>query len=196
MYLKFKTSLLLSLFLLSPLLLSGQTNIYDAYIKAHKVGEMKVVRELNDEGIKVNVETHIEAHMIMKITVDFTSKSTYMNNRLVDATAKSSANGHLKNSVQTHYANGSYQINVDGDDKRLNASELVGADIYYFEIPEDGQQLYSLATGEYLTVKKVSNTEFYFIHDGKKESHLFDEKGLTELTISHKLYTVIFKRRS
>jgi len=195
MKLKFKSSLFVYAFLFFPLLSLGQTNIYEAYIKGHKVGEMKVVKEINDEGIKINVDTHIEAHMLMNITVDFKSSSTHMNNMLVDASAESRANGHLKNSVQTHFSNGKYQINLNGKQKTSSESDLVGADLYYFEVPEDGQTLYSLATGELITKKKESDKEYYFIHDDKKESHLFDQHGLTQLTISHKLFTVTFKRK-
>lgn len=195
MKLKFKSSLFAYAFLFLPLLSLGQTNIYEAYIKSHKVGEMKVVKEINDEGIKINVDTHIEAHMLMTITVDFKSRSTHMNNMLIDASAESRANGHLKNSVQTHFSNGKYQINLDGKEKTLAQSDLLGADLYYFEVPKNGQKLYSLATGEMITVQKESDSKYYFVHDGKKESHLFDEHGLKELTINHRLYTVIFKRR-
>ena len=95
--------------------LQGQTLVYDAFIHGHNVGQMKVTREVNDESTKISVDTHIEAHMLVTITVDFTSESTYLDNKLIVGEAKSSTNGHLKSSVHTVFKNGYYEVNIDGD---------------------------------------------------------------------------------
>lgn len=173
----------------------GQTLIYDAFIHGHNVGQMKVTREVNDESIKISVDTHIEAHMLVTITVNFTSESTYMNNKLIIGEARSSTNGHLKSSVHTVFKNGYYEVNLDGDISRLEKDDIVGADYYYFEVPENGQELYALATGTMLNVDKDHEGVYYFEHDGKKELHTFSSGSLEELKISHRLYTVTFKRR-
>lgn len=173
----------------------GQTLTYDAYIRGDKVGEMKVVREINDEATKISVKTRIEAHMIVKIVVEFKSSSTYMDNKLLLGEAETRTNGHLKSSVHTVLKDGYYNIDVDGESSRINQNNLVGADYYYFEIPQNGAKSYALATGGLLDMVKEDQNEFYFEHDDKKEIHTFKNGVLQELEISHRLYTITFKKR-
>ena len=156
---------------------------------------MTVSREVNDESTKISVDTHIEAHMLVKITVDFKSESTYMNNRLIIGETETYTNGSLKSSVHTVLKNGAYEINKDGKLTKLKEDNLVGADYYYFEIPEANQTIYALATGGLLSVKKNQDGTYYFEHDGKKERHTFENGALKTLEISHKLYTVTFRRK-
>ena len=159
------------------------------------MGEMKVIREVNDEATKIIVDTHIEAHMIVKVVVDFKSIATYMDNKLLIGEAETRTNGHLKTSVYTILKDGRYTVNIDGDTKRINQDDLVGADYYYFEIPENGAESYALATGGMLNMVKEDQNEFYFEHDDKKELHTFKNGQLQSLEISHRLYTITFKRR-
>lgn len=156
---------------------------------------MKVIREVNDEATKISVNTHIEAHMIVKIVVDFKSSSTYMNNKLLIGEAESRTNGHLKHSVHTVLKDGKYQLNKDGKSSVINSDDLIGADYYYFAIPHNGERVYALATGVMLNIIKKGNNSFYFEHDGKKELHTFSNGVLQELEISHRLYTITFKLR-
>lgn len=173
----------------------AQTLIYDGFIKGHKVGEMKVTKETNDEGIKINVDTKIEAHLIVKIRVDFKSESTYMNNSLVEASAETYTNGHLKHSVKTFRNDGTYRMDKDGKKKALGSDDLIGADMYYFELPHDGEEVFALATGIMLHIEKDGENRFFFEHDGKKELHTFKDGVLEEVEISHRLYTITFKRQ-
>jgi len=183
------------MFLSSTVKLHGQTLIYDAFIRGDKVGEMKVIREVNDEATKIIVDTHIEAHMIVKIEVDFKSSSTYMNNKLLLGKAETRTNGHLKSSVYTVLKDGQYNIDIDGESSKINKDELVGADYYYFEVPENGAESYALATGGILDMVKEDQNEFYFEHEDKKEIHTFKNGVLQQLEISHRFYTITFKRR-
>lgn len=180
---------------LLPLSLNGQTLIYDGYIRGDKVGEMKVIREVNDEATKITVDTHIEAHMIVRITVDFKSSSTYMNNKLLIGEAESRTNGHLKSSVHTTFKDEYYELNKDGKVSKINQTDLVGADYYYFEVPDNGTESYALATGGMLKMVRKDVNSFYFEHDKKKELHTFKNGVLQELEISHRLYTITFKLR-
>jgi len=188
-------SIITVMFLSSTVKLHGQTMIYDAFIRGDKVGEMKVIREVNDEATKIIVDTHIEAHMLVKIEVDFKSSSTYMDNKLLLGKAETRTNGHLKSSVYTVLKDGQYNIDIDGESSKINKDELVGADYYYFEVPENGAESYALATGGILDMVKKDQNEFYFEHDDKKEIHTFKNGVLHELEISHRFYTITFKRR-
>lgn len=195
MHLKFTVTLFFIFLIGASTSAFAQTLIYDGFIKGHKVGEMKAVREINDESIKISVNTHVEAHMIFKITVDFSSESTYMNNKLLIGEAESKTNGHSKSLIHTTLKNGYYEVNNDGKISRVNENDMVGADYYYFEIPQNGERVYALATGIMLNISKVSDTAYYFEHDGKKELHTFKDGVLEQLEISHRLYTITFKRR-
>ncbi|WP_208500592.1 DUF6134 family protein [Roseivirga sp. E12] len=200
MYPKFlRTSTLLLICIAITLFTSsvnGQTLTYDAFIRGDKVGEMKVIREVNDEATKITVDTHIEAHMIVKIVVDFKSSSTYMDNKLLIGEAESRTNGHLKNSVHTVFRDEHYELNKDGKSSKLDQKDLVGADYYYFEVPDNGTKSYALATGGMLNMIMKDQNSFYFEHDGKKELHTFKDGVLQELEISHRLYTITFKLRN
>lgn len=173
--------------------LSAQTHVYEAFIKGNKVGEMTVVQEVNDESEKISVVTHIEAHMLVTIRVDFESHSSYMDGRLVEATAISKTNGRVHSQAQTSFKNGGYTAKVDRKTKTIAQKTIYGGDLFYCEEPVDFKEVYSLASGELLQVEKAGEHAYYFIHDGKKELHKYANGVLTELQIDHRLYTVIFK---
>jgi len=172
---------------------SGQTYVYDAFIKGHNVGKMTVDREVNDESEKISVISHIKAHMLVTIRVDFESTSTYIDGTLVEAQAISKTNGHLNSKATTILKNGKYVAEVDDETKQVNGAKILGGDMFYFEEPSDIKKVYSLASGEMLDVSSASANEYYFEHDGKKELHKYSNGALSELRLEHKLYTVIFK---
>ncbi|GAB5526626.1 MAG: hypothetical protein Roseis2KO_44980 [Roseivirga sp.] len=173
--------------------INAQTHVYEAFIRGNKVGEMKVVQEVNDESEKISVVTHIEAHMLVSIRVDFESHSSYMDGKLIEATAISKTNGRVHSQAQTSFKNGSYTVKVDRKTKTLAQKTIYGGDLFYCEEPTDMKEVYSLASGELLQVEKAGDHEYYFVHDGKKELHKYTDGVLSELQIDHRLYTVIFK---
>ncbi len=156
---------------------------------------MKVEKIESAGTTTINISTHIEAHMLIKVVVDYTSTSTYANNALTKSEAKTMTNGHLKESVEIKKVGNAYSLQINGKDESIDEPSILGADLYYFEVPEDGSKLYSLATGKPLEVIKSDAYTFFFEHDGKKESHVFSNNQLSELSISHKLYTIHFKKK-
>ncbi len=174
-------------------LLPGQTRVYDAFIHGNKVGEMKVVREVNDESEKISVSTYIVAHMIVKIRVDFESYSTYMEGKLMESEAVTKTNGHIHSKAHSIFKEGYYEVTVGKKTKRIDRPKLFGGDLFYLEEPVNIDEAYALATGDMLEVIKQEEGEYYFEHDGKKELHKYVEGQLKELHLEHKLYTVIFK---
>jgi 3',5'-cyclic AMP phosphodiesterase CpdA len=178
---------------ISTIASNAQTYLYDAFIKGHNVGLMTVDREVNDESEKISVISHIKAHMLVTIRVEFESNATYMDGALVEAEAVSKTNGHLHSKATTILKNGKYQADVDGKSKQVNGSKLIGGDMFYFEEPTSIKEVYSLASGGMLDVISDANHEYHFEHDGKKELHKYSNGVLTEMRLEHKLYTVIFK---
>jgi len=185
-----------SVFLLFICLLSsGQTLRYDAILRGHSVGELKVVKEVSDNKTTIETSTHIVAHMLFKITVDVTTKSTYMDGVLIESEAVSKQNGHIHESVYIHKTDNGYSIDVDGEKEQLNVETLIGADTLYFEEPKSISHTMALASAQYLDIEKGKGGAYFFVHDGKKESHQYKAGVLEEVVIEHKLYTVTMKRK-
>ncbi len=185
----------IALLLLFSTALAGQTLTYDAFLKGHKVGEMTIVKEVSDNKTSVISKTHIEAHMLFTIKVDIETNATYMDGVLIESDATSRQNGHLHASIKIHKTDNGYTIDDDGDKESLASTGLVGADMLYFEEPASLSNTIALASGQYLDIEKGSNGEYFFVHDGKKESHQYANGVLEQVIIDHKLYTVTMKLR-
>lgn len=181
------------LFLAITSAISAQTLTYEAFMKGHKVGEMVAVREVSDNKISIHSSTHLEVHMLFRLKVDVISKSIYMDGELKESEASSKQNGHLHSSVMIHQTDNGYDINIDGDLSQIKDKSIIGADELYFEEPTDLSHTIALASGQYLDIQKGQNGEYFFVHDGKKESHQYKDGILQQVIIKHKLYTVIMK---
>ncbi|NVK86165.1 MAG: hypothetical protein HWE21_17690 [Cytophagia bacterium] len=177
----------------SPNKANSQELVYEGFMRGKKVGELVATREVNDENTRITLKTNIEAHMLVKITVELHSESMYTNQSLVHASSISKVHGNVKSDVQTVKKGDFYEVQVDGDVKTVNHTSLVGADIFYFEEPKNINSVYALAMGEMLQVEKGEANVYYFEHDGKKEYHKYIDGILHEVEISHTLYTMTFK---
>lgn len=171
----------------------GQELIYEGFMRGQKVGELIATREVNDEMTKITLDMRIEAHMLVKIVVEMNSESVYRNLTLVEASSVAKANGHLKSSVITVKKDNGYQVDINGDMSKIPNKSLVGADIFYFEEPNQLEKIYALASGEMLEVVKSRENEYFFEHDGKKELHKYLNGVLHEVEINHNLYSLTFK---
>lgn len=172
---------------------NSQELVYEGFMNGKKVGELVAIREVNDENTKIILKTNIEAHMLVKITVELHSESMYANQSLIQASSISKVHGSVKSDVQTVKKGGFYEVQVDGDVKTVDKNSLIGADIFYFEEPKNIDSVYALATGEMMKVEKGEGSIYYFEHDGKKQYHKYSEGILHEVEISHALYTMTFK---
>ena len=171
----------------------AQTMVYDAFLKGHNVGKMTVTREVNDESDKISVVSHIKAHMIVNIRVDFESHSTYMDGKLMESEASSKTNGHDHDNTHTIWKGDHYEVSLGRKTKPIAEQKLFGGDLFYFEEPANIDKVYSLTSGELLYVEQDDSNKYFFEHDGKKELHIYENGTLKELHIEHRLYTVIFK---
>jgi len=173
----------------------AQTLTYDAILRGHKVGEMEVVQEVSDNKTAIVSNTHIEAHLLFSITLDIEINSTYVDGVLVESQAQTFQNGKLHSSTMIHKADQGYRIDNDGIKSTLNKDALIGADLLYFEEPSKIKEALALVSGEYLTIDQDTDDLYFFIHDGKKEKHRYDNGELEEVVIDHKLYTVTLKKQ-
>ncbi|MBO6762765.1 MAG: hypothetical protein JJ909_17550, partial [Roseivirga sp.] len=114
----------------------GQRLTYEGFLKGEKVGELVAEREVNDENVKIIIQTKLDAQLIVKIKLELYSESTYINQSLFQASSTAKVNGQLKSDVQTVKYGNEYQVEVDGKKRTLAHSELLGADLFYFEEPK------------------------------------------------------------
>lgn len=170
--------------------INAQTLTYEAFLKGHKVGELVVVKEVSDNKTSIHSSTNLEVHMLFKLKVQITSHSIYLDGVLVESEANSKQNGHLHSSVIINQIDDGYNIDIDGTESTISDKGIIAADELYFEEPKDISHTIALATGQYLEIQKGENGEYFFVHDGKKESHRYKNGVLEQVIINHKLYTV------
>lgn len=171
----------------------GQRLTYEGFLKGEKVGELVAEREVNDENVKIIIRTKLDAQLIVKIKLELYSESTYINQSLFQASSTAKVNGQLKSDVQTVKYGNEYQVEVDGKKRTLAHSELLGADLFYFEEPKGIKHAYALSSGEMIEITETAKQTYYFKRNGKKEFHKYSEGVLDELEINHKLFTITFK---
>lgn len=187
-----KLVLILFLLITSIIPSAAQNYVYEAFINEQKVGEMKVVREVNDESEKISILTQINTHPLAGLQLYFKSNSSYMDGKLMDATSLTKMNGEASNS-QTTFRNGGYTISVDGKVKLLDELVLFGNDLLYFEEPRGLERVYVLALGKELTLHKEGNHSWYFEYKGKKEVYTYTAGVLVELQVDHSSYSLAFR---
>jgi len=181
--------------LVAHLSIHGQSLVYDAFLRGQQVGEMRLQKEVSDNKTSITSTTHIEAHLLFTLTVDIEIESIYQHGILVESNAVSKQNGNIHSEVSIYRNEDAYTLMIDGEKSALNHAALLGADIFYFEEPKQMKHAIALASGEYLTIEKDADHRYFFVHDGKKERHLYETDTLQRVEIEHSLYTITLKRR-
>ncbi|WP_420386243.1 DUF6134 family protein [Roseivirga sp.] len=180
---------------LYALSLSAQELVYEGFLNDKKVGELQVIREVNDENTKIMVSSLIEVHALVKISVELSSESMYVNQHLMQSSATTKVHGDVRTDIQMIKKSGYYSLENNGKSSRINKSAILGADLLYFEEPINIKRVYALATGDELEIVKSDEDEnaYYFQHNGKKEYHKYVEGVLHEIEINHMLYNITFR---
>lgn len=190
-----KPASLILILCLSCLSVTGQELIYEGFLNDKKVGELQVIREVNDENTKIMVSSHIEVHALVKISVELSSESMYVNQHLMQSSATTKVHGSVRTDIQMIKKAGYYHLENNGKRSRINESAILGADLLYFEEPINLKRVYALATGDELQIVRSEDDDnaYYFQHDGKKEYHKYVEGILHEIEINHTLYSITFR---
>ena len=183
----------LFLYLVAISLSAGaQTREYEVFLKGKQVGQLKVVREVNDESEKITVITLIDAQALVGLTQYDESQASYMDGKLIDATSITKINGSTA-TTQTTLRKGGYTINEDGKSKRLGQLMLFGSDLLYFEEPVGLERVYILALGKELNLHKRDNRNWSFEHNGSQHVYNYTGGVLTELQIENNSYKLTFR---
>lgn len=129
---------------------SAQTYAYHAFVKNDKVGEVKVVREVNDEAEKISIKGFYRFDSDSIMLIQFNSKSTYMDGMLKEAESTTAVNGQGETSVLIWQEDEHYVIRKSGLDMAIPilVEELFGLDLFFFEEPKTIRHAYSTFTGE------------------------------------------------
>lgn len=177
---------------LSPV--NGQEKIYEAQLNGQKAGEIFALREVNDENVKIYVNTNLDGYMLFNLATEISSESMYVNQSLMQATSVSKVRDRIQSEVQTVKMKNSYSINANGDSKNLEVGQLLASDILFFEEPLNINSVYSLALGKMLDlVKSEAKGEYYFEYDGNKHIYRYLDGTLQEVEIKNRLYDLVFK---
>ena len=177
---------------LSPV--NGQEHIYEAQLNGQKAGEIFALREVNDENVKIYINTNLDGYMLFNLATEISSESMYVNQSLMQATSVSKVRDRIQSEVHTVKMKNDYSINADGDSKNLEVGQLLATDILYFEEPLNINSVYSLALGKMLDlVKSEVKGEYYFEYDGNKHIYRYLDGTLQEVEIENRLYDLVFK---
>lgn len=172
---------------------NGQTRVYEAFVEGNKIGEMQVIREINDESEKITITTHLRAHLFSNESVRTESHSTYMDGKLTEATSTREINGRLQRKVTTSFFDGKLIVVRDGSEQQSKRGTVYGNDLLYCEEPGDIDEVLDLSSGDFVAVKHSEGHVYYFTQNEKMELYRYENGLLGSLEIEHKHYTVVFK---
>lgn len=173
----------------------SQTKVYTASIKGHEVGEMRVQREISDNKVEIKTNVNIEAHFIFTLHVKYEITSIYQNDQLIESKAIAHQNGHLKHEIYVDKVNGRYKVNKDGEVSYFNVDNIYGADLFYFEEPDEVDQTFAVFTLEFMDIEKGDGHEYFFEHDGKKEIIDYTGGSVDKIKIEHRFYDILLERK-
>lgn len=173
--------------------LNGQSLIYEGFIKGEKVGELNVIREVNDENVKIIVHTSFRTPETADTTAIFT-ESMYVDQSLMQAAAITKLNNQVLADVETIRMHKGYRHNFNGKRSELNSKTLIGTDIFYFEEPVSIDSIYSLKSGKMLDVLASEEPSVYCLKDGdEEECYAYQQGVLQQIRMSQPAYNIIFR---
>ncbi len=157
----------------------SQTIVYHVYSEGVMVGEMSVVREVNDESIKIQTNTSLRLKADTSYSKELFTESIYMNNRLLIGESLTKTNGALESSIIAVLKGGVYQVDIDGNKSTIKKNDLVAMDFYYFESPVDTQKVYSLTEGKTINLLKKEKDNYISDHKNGVRHYLY-KNGILE----------------
>ncbi|MCE7993629.1 MAG: hypothetical protein HEP71_16715 [Roseivirga sp.] len=175
---------------------SAQSLKYDAFVDSEKIGEMTVVKEVNDEADKISVKGFYKIVRDSLINFKFESYATYMNGILMEAEAKTWFNDHKPLVTNTFGGQGdSYFLERSWIkvSEPLMKTELYGTDILYFEEPERLKNIYDLYTGGYMRIEPAKTGSYNLIFSNRTYLFQYKDGVLTEFTNAFGAYIITFK---
>jgi hypothetical protein len=172
---------------------NGQVRIYEAFVEGNKVGEMQVIREVNDESEKITVTTDLDAHPFSTENVHSESHATYMDGKLMEATATRKINGRLHSKVTASFDDSGFFVVKDGEEQVIEQHTVYGIDLFYCEEPEGIEEVFDLTSGGFVAVEYSEGHVYYVIRGEKKERYRYENGLLQGFQVEHKRYSVVFK---
>ena len=140
-----------------------------------------VIREVNDENVKIEMDFDIGLISESANQLNLNSESLYVNQILMQAFVATRSDKQ-QTSIQIIKRGLGYDIEFNGTAVLIQKSELLGDDIFFFEEPFNISSVYSIATGQLLTLEKGNKNEYFLLGLENKLRYFYQDGILKEFT--------------
>lgn len=146
------TRLIMMLFLLSASVAKAQDKVFIIKIAGIKIGKLEAYHIRNGSFDYYVTHSTVDVSVIVKIKADIKTESLYHNGVLLKATVKSTLNGVNYSSKtvweKDHYNIDCHTYKYDYKDSTLTRPIRWTAGKLYFEIPAEGDEVYTESYGK------------------------------------------------
>lgn len=176
-------------------LASGQTLLYEVVRGDKKIGDMTVIRKIENERITYDVESKVVFRLLFSFTVDYESTCEYKNGMLIKEYAHSTLNGSTQKKSTIWFDGEKYTLDMDGT--RINIDEKIDYSIgvVYFNEPIDQQRVFSPRFGRYLTFEKVKEHQYELESPDGSNVYTYLNGICTEVKVSRDFAKFYFKMK-
>ena len=166
---------------------------YEGFVKGQKVGELVVIREVNDENVKINTTANIQFEAFGKTAFEFSSESMYVNQAIMQASSISKENGQISRQIEIVKLQKNYELQINSHSTTVNEGALFGTDVFYFEAPFSIGSAIELTTGEMASIRSESISVYNFQINETEVQAKYQEDKLVQFEMVLKGVLVVFK---
>ncbi len=174
---------------------SAQTLLYEVVRGDKKIGDMTVVRKMNNESITYDVESQVIFRLLFSFTVDYESTCEYKNGMLIKEYAHSELNGSTQKKSTIWFDGEKYTLDMDGSRIELQEKIDYSIGIVYFNEPRDQQRVFSPRFGRYLTFERVNEHQYELESPDGSNLYTYLNGICTEVKVSRDFAKFSFKMK-
>jgi hypothetical protein len=175
-------------------LASSQSLQYDVVRGDKKIGDMTVIRKIENESTIYEVESKVVFRLLFSFTVDYESTCEYKNEMLIKEYAHSELNGSTQKKSTIWFDGTSYTLDLDGSKIKLSDKKIdYSVGVVYFIEPKDQQKVFSPRFGQYLTFEKVNSNQYELESPDGLNVYTYLNGICTEVKVSRDFAKFYFK---
>lgn len=177
-------------------LASAQTLFYEVVRGDKKLGDMTVIRTIDNEMTTYDVESKVVFRLLFSFTVDYESTCEYKDGMLIKEYAKSDLNGSTQKKSTVWFDGDKYTLDLDGTKVELSDKKIdYSVGVVYFIEPKDQQRVFSPRFGQYLTFEKVSANQYELDSPDGSNIYTYTNGICTEVKVSRDFAKFYFKMK-
>ena len=139
---------------------SGQILHYEVVKGTKKLGDMTVERKSYNNTIDYYIQSKVVFRILFSFTVDYESRSQYVNNELERESTINKLNGNVQKS-SVIVRNGEDYLHTQNEITTPQDGPIdYSVATIYFNEPTPNQQVYSPQFGSYLTFEKIGDHQY------------------------------------